>query len=124
MSTHTPGPWKIVQGGDEECIYIEESGHSPNGRGAIATVFTVHEKPTENEQRDACLIAAAPDLLEALRGAIDGSVIGPSPQAVHPSGMFCTVCGVNSREVIHNRACRVGIAEKAIAKAKGAEQGR
>ena len=66
---HTKGPWKIVQGGDEECIYIEQANYDPNGRGAVATVFTVHAKPTEQELADAYLIASSPVMLEALRRA-------------------------------------------------------
>ena len=65
MSTHTPGPWKIVQGADECCIYIESSVHGP--RGGIATVFCESEKPSDVETADAQLITAAPELFTLLK---------------------------------------------------------
>lgn len=71
MSTFTPGPWKVVRGGDEKCLYIEQVVYGASGRGAVATVFTVHEKPTDTETADANLIASAPNLLTALKVMLD-----------------------------------------------------
>ena len=67
MSKHTPGPWKATcrdmtyKGGDwseDEFLQWEVEGpRAPFGRGDFF-------------QADARLIAAAPDLLEALRAAV------------------------------------------------------
>lgn len=55
---HTPGPWRVNDHDhDEQCLYIESESD------AIATVFTDNSKSAHQNAR---LIAAAPDLLEAL----------------------------------------------------------
>ena len=63
MSAHTPGPWRAVG----HAIY---GPFTPLGREAIGAV--VCSTTTINRPRhlaDARLIAAAPDLLEALKNA-------------------------------------------------------
>lgn len=61
---HTPGPWTFDK--DAEEITCEKR----RGMAAIATVETGWAEPFESEQQaNAHLIAAAPDLLAALREA-------------------------------------------------------
>lgn len=64
MTEHTPGPWSIVEYGDDECptLVIHKDTESrvcfmatPGSNGDPAVI-----------EADARLIAAAPDLLEAL----------------------------------------------------------
>lgn len=57
---HTPGPWAVIH--DSYCGHyqIESTGE------AIAQVFYVDNAPDERGRADARLIAAAPELLEAL----------------------------------------------------------
>ena len=56
MSKHTPGPWQI--GGRTILRPTLTIFHIPFGLGDVAEVY---------EEADAILIAAAPELLEALR---------------------------------------------------------
>ncbi len=63
MSKHTPGPWNIDGGtNSNEDLFIWKTGEYYSGH-AIATV---HGEIQEGSQANARLIAAAPDLLEAL----------------------------------------------------------
>jgi hypothetical protein len=64
---HTPGPWKFVQGG---------SGNFPTWNVRIGSnlVTLPSAASMETLDADARLIAAAPDLLEALKLAL--SIIG------------------------------------------------
>lgn len=68
MSKHTPGPWEFVPAGVEPVV--QKAGEFPHG--FICNVGS------QNFVADARLIAAAPDLLEALKmvlqhGRIDNS---------------------------------------------------
>ena len=78
---HTPGPWVALP---EECDkpYVRIRGTQLGQRFKIANVLTpvyegVHEREAEETRANAALIAAAPDLLEALRDLI-GWVPGPA----------------------------------------------
>lgn len=70
MSKHTPGPWVMLQ---EECDkpYIRIRGSQIGDRYKIANVITpiyenVHEREAKETRANAALIAAAPELLNAL----------------------------------------------------------
>lgn len=81
MSEHTPGPWKIVRGGGYAYNSIEGSDiiHT-NGRdyGVYGSMKSYSERVCENlgdlelpgPMANANLIAAAPEILEALRDAV------------------------------------------------------
>jgi hypothetical protein len=58
MSKHTPGPW---QTGGRECFITEEK----TGR-AICMTDWHHDRPREENDANNSLIAAAPEMLEAL----------------------------------------------------------
>ena len=61
MSKHTPGPWEVVELVDGYDI------RSPESRCRIATASDPEAVwGAVLREEDACLIAAAPDLLEAL----------------------------------------------------------
>lgn len=64
MSRHTPGPWKAEAGGREPLVL---AGLTP-----VAQVFALGESIDDaaEEEANARLIAAAPDLLEALQDAL------------------------------------------------------
>lgn len=76
MSTnHTPGPWGALP---EECDrpYIRIRGTVLGGRYKVANVLTpIYEgvplREAEETRANAKLIAAAPDLLEALQRLVD-----------------------------------------------------
>ena len=61
MSAHTPGPWMVSSEGQVRGCgsYVCSAGYDVNGDGSA--------RPSAN----ACLIAAAPELLHALRTVID-----------------------------------------------------
>ena len=74
MSKHTPGPWEVVElvdGYDIRC---------PESRCRIATASDPEAVwGAIGREEDACLIAAAPELLEAIEAAIaSGMVPGES----------------------------------------------
>lgn len=76
MSKHTQGPWALLP---EECDkpYIRIRGTALGGRYKIANVLTpvyenVHAREAEETRANARLIAAAPELLEALKNFVDG----------------------------------------------------
>ena len=81
MSTPTPGPWKA------DGYHVRQMGQ--NGTRAIADVCYTgphHTPPDEYpescrlvDEANACLIAAAPELLEALICCLDQSWNGPLP---------------------------------------------
>ncbi len=63
MSKHTPGPWVSRYDGQNEWGADDWTMDSESGRSAeIAETYTAN---------NACLIAAAPDLLEALQAMVD-----------------------------------------------------
>ena len=94
---HTPGPWGHYQrDGSAHLRFI--SGPSPRAI-AIATIESIPEKyqDAESIEANAHLIAAAPDMLEALESILDG--VDCQPGYIRERG--------------------IEIARAAIAKAKG-----
>lgn len=66
--THTPGPWVVTPGDSVVAI------HSEDGKRVAATnTQTYYQKYTETDMANARLIAAAPDLLAALKDAMRSS---------------------------------------------------
>lgn len=63
MSTHTPGPWALSHVCGGNYTVLPES-HKKHASHAIASV---HENHGEENAANARLIAAAPELLEALK---------------------------------------------------------
>lgn len=60
VRAHTPGPW-----------YLDGTGIRTMVRGSDATIVALrHRLPSGTHEANASLIAAAPELLEALRYAI------------------------------------------------------
>ena len=74
MSKHTPGPWLLVE------IYTSQHWaiFPAAPEGDFTNLATVHRSQIESEnEANAHLIAAAPDMLEALkafRGYLDGDL--------------------------------------------------
>jgi hypothetical protein len=56
MSAHTKGTWR--QGGDGSAVF--------SGARFVASVFPMRDENAEELAANVCLIAAAPELLEAL----------------------------------------------------------
>ena len=104
QATHTKGPWSVSiepdkydSGRDEIRVLAEEDRNHPQGP---LTVARVNQYLADESVANARLIAAAPDLLAALRNML---------------------CEVRMSADTENRLARLTIehAEKAIAKAEG-----
>jgi hypothetical protein len=69
MTKHTPGPWHRVKHGDNESEVYDINGKSKDG--VMTMLAEVHHDWQEWEEfeANARLIAAAPDMLEALKKA-------------------------------------------------------
>ena len=64
--THTPGPWYAVDNGHYIDIKISDDIYAPSVADVSASKFL---EGGDNSKANASLIAAAPDLLEALKAA-------------------------------------------------------
>ena len=81
----TQGPWKCLR---EEANkhYIRVSGTKVGERFAVANVLTppyddIHEREAKETRANAQLIAAAPELLEALQMIMNGDFYMPKESA-------------------------------------------
>ena len=107
---HTPGPWEVQEGA--ECCFHRGNRYSitlPIDRGITETIAEVWPGSDERDKADALLIAAAPDLLEALETiTLYLAEAHAEDKAVdHYGDETCSYCeGIKA-------------AEAAIAKAKG-----
>lgn len=65
---HTPGPWKLCARGD----YSDFDGDSAviTGAGDSVRIAVVHHAGTAEDQANANLIAAAPELLASLKAVM------------------------------------------------------
>ena len=68
-ASHTPGPWKFKLSRDEQKAHISGAGWEK-----FARVFVVCDGEPNREGEANRLIAAAPDMLELLRG-IDAELL-------------------------------------------------
>jgi hypothetical protein len=92
MNKHTPGPWKVDDREDRDDLYI--STVKELGRGQWSRFASVVRGWPEMEDADgtanARLIAAAPDLLDALERMVSaGSAAAASP--LDPQGRLADV---------------------------------
>ena len=70
MSKHTPGPWSVVEHDHAICIQTESPSKTKYGASRYAAIggFDRNDRAQLEEARaNARLIAAAPELLEALQ---------------------------------------------------------
>lgn len=82
MSEHTPGPWYFGHWGDHFWVGPDRTGQTGKIAGAVWGMGEVVEAGRANAR----LIAAAPDLLEAVKTAIESAVWR------HQSHCVCEVC--------------------------------
>jgi len=66
---HTPGPWRVLDGapGPNDVVLACVESFAFDALEVVATVDVFHDDPRPNAR----LIAAAPDLLEALKDILD-----------------------------------------------------
>jgi hypothetical protein len=98
MSKHTPGPWTFGHWGDDFWVSPDSSGLTQK----VARVTWGMGEERKEGRENARLIAAAPELLEALSGLVDAC-------EAHNSA--------NGREMVDRHALER--ARAAIAKAEG-----
>ena len=67
MSKHTPGPWFYVQGDEWSHSVCTREGELPDGSPSFWSVASVNKRREPAHEANARLIAAAPELLEALQ---------------------------------------------------------
>lgn len=61
MKSHTPGPWSVLQHEEGDIVILDKT------RGTLAEIFAVNDtRDQETPQANARLIAAAPEILDAL----------------------------------------------------------
>jgi hypothetical protein len=65
---HTPGPWQVNHNNP---LQVCDADGEVRGCAPIATAWTPTQQITREAVANARLIAAAPELLEALKGAVD-----------------------------------------------------
>lgn len=107
MSAHTPGPWKVEDDGREVVVYAVE------GSCRVASIELDNLDDRSHALRDARLIAAAPDLLAALKLVEFGNAV-THHKCVACAGWNMGPNGETPRQ--HTHDCPVRIA---IAKAEG-----
>jgi hypothetical protein len=120
MADHTPGPWQAVEGKTTGRMVI-----TPNAR-TKATRIVAHIGGPDRDA-NARLIAAAPELLEALVELLGIDRMnenigwrGPTPS--DPNLFQCEFCGSEHDDctlIDHKYDCAIVEARAAIAKAKG-----
>lgn len=83
---HTPGPWKTYmdeyRGQTQSCVIPAAESDHPQGPLHIANI---NESLGEESAANASLIAAAPELLEALEGMLEWAELSVKPH--DPEGL-------------------------------------
>lgn len=71
MSKHTPAPWHCKFDAFDEVLYVTSNERLNEQRAEICHVSVGYDEPFESEQQaNARLIAAAPELLEVVRDLV------------------------------------------------------
>jgi hypothetical protein len=65
MKKHTPGPWAILDRAEDSRTHIS------NGAHIVCTLGTTRTDGSPNHSPNALLIAAAPEMLDALQAVCD-----------------------------------------------------
>jgi hypothetical protein len=85
MITHTPGPWKVFTSTDGQKLI---GVGATNGQGITDSDFGIWSWDDPEGKANALLIAAAPDLLAALKRLLAGSYKNDA----HKQPCGCPVC--------------------------------
>ena len=126
MSAHTPGPWRIAD--DVYPSFLKVDG--PSFKLSVVMWATdLDESDYQSRLADLRLIAAAPELLEALETIASGTLPRcpfEDPHCAITEDQLCPVCGDSSDINAESKCPSVtgsyqGIARVAIAKAREIE---
>ena len=117
MSTkHTPGPWTCAYGraGSFEIVSVD---------GSVLCIRSPWNYRCKESVDNGSLIAAAPDLLEALRALVESDGLAfYHDDDIEGTVRVCVHCHEFSQtpaEIDHDASCIVGKVRAAIAKAEG-----
>jgi hypothetical protein len=134
MSKFTKGPYAAVYDEDAECMAIRAPGTSDKGFLGLSVewvlAYVTKGRPHyDDEQANAALFAAAPDLYEACK-ALVGADGDESPdwviryQTLEPKVgcVFCASRGDKPDEIVHTKTCPVRLAQEALEKAEAVEK--
>jgi hypothetical protein len=87
--SHTPGPWHAVYDADGDCAIFDKQDE------LLAVTVGDPDIPLEEDEANADLMAAAPEMLEALEAALDElheiNLVRPRP----PRGPELTIAAEN-----------------------------
>ena len=79
--THTRGPWRVTTQPEDGRLIAD----LVDGRPGLRRYSIVHDGEEEGDaMADACLLAAAPEMLEALRSAVEWSMEDGPDESVTP----------------------------------------
>ena len=70
-AAHTPGPWFYLRGDEWSHSVVTNEGDLPDGSPSWWTVASINKNREPQHKANARLIAAAPDLLDALLMVLD-----------------------------------------------------
>ena len=89
--THTPGPWLIREGDEWTTDIVTAEGNNECGDVMYWNVASYNRQRDEAEA-NAYLIAAAPDLLEALESLINDSECSCTFESAASGHNLCAFC--------------------------------
>ena len=96
--SHTPGPWtfRIEREADVNSsarFFIDAKAGTTRGRWVIAETKALPPRATEEAEANAQLMAAAPDMLAALKHAENHCPCGARPESphTHPHVISCPI---------------------------------
>lgn len=77
---HTPGPWKVGEHTHKRLLHAENAVEVQDARGYMVACLFMKNRDMDGRQdaANARLIAAAPDLLDALKMALAGGFACPA----------------------------------------------
>lgn len=131
MKKHTPGPWspafytvtpemleRFTVGSVHHAVAVNDRPQEPNG--LLVALCGDEDGLDSQSAADARLIAAAPEMLEALQGVLDQ--IGDCFRDVwrnndHDTEHYCPIC--NELNGHHDDSCSIPSVIAAIKKARG-----
>ena len=114
---HTRGPWKLERLTGDNGIGIRVTGPVVSGYTAFIRTRWAHENQRIEQEANAQLIAAAPDLLDALHEARRAIGDHCAPNDCYATG---PMTGDSIRDLVQCPACSaIAMYDAAIAKATG-----
>jgi hypothetical protein len=83
MNKHTPGPWHYRRLDEWTHEVVTNHGKLPDGRPSDWAVASINKRREPEHEANALLIAAAPELLEALKALTTAQDLNTYGMALH-----------------------------------------